>query len=152
MILEFEGAGSYRLITDSTIERDIALSNLLRACGAYDAFRGALEQGGDVDSRLFEAVTVSGKLFDILGASLIPEGTDPLAWTPAIARETAEALRRITSPAAKQLLIASVVELVKAFFLAGLHSLATSRRSSTPANPVQPASANAGITSSATGA
>src|SRR5579859_3716367 len=127
MILEFEGIGNYKLITASTIERDIALSNVLRSSGAHDAMLEALAAGEEPDRRIYEAVSGSGKIFDLLGASLVPEGVDPLAWSPAIARETAEALKKITAPKSKQLLLLSVVEMVKAFFLVGLHSLVISR-------------------------
>lgn len=126
MILEFEGVGTYRLITKSTIERDIVLSGLLRACGANQAMIEALTNGTDEDAGIFAAVANSGKLFDILGATLVPDGVDPLKWTPDLGRETTEKLKHITADGSKQLLTTSIVALVKAFFLAGLHSLATS--------------------------
>lgn len=127
MILEFEGVGNYKLITASTIERDIAISNVLRSSGAHDAMLQALTAGEEPDRRIFEAISGSGQLFELLGAALVREGVDPLTWTPAMAKETAAALKAITVPKAKQLLLLSVVELVKAFFLVGLHSLVISR-------------------------
>jgi hypothetical protein len=155
MLLEFEGAGKFRLITNvSTIERDIALSNLLRSSGAQAAMLEALTASEEPDARVFNAVAASGRLFDLLGAALMPledaqapprlwwqkllriyppasvgHGGDPLKWTPEIAANTAERLKHVTTPQAKQLLTLAVVELVKAFFLAGLHSLVTSRNS-----------------------
>jgi len=143
MLLEFEGT-NYQFATRSTIERDIRLSNLLRESGVQEAMLAALTAGEDVDARIFGALTQSGKIFDILGCALVPEGVDPIYWTPALARETAEKLKKIASDAAKQLLLESVVGLVKAFFLAGLHSLATSRRSSPESAKAQPAAESAG--------
>jgi hypothetical protein len=155
MILEFEGVGNYKLITASTIERDIAISNVLRSSGAHDAMLQALTAGEEPDRRIFEAISGSGKLFELLGASLVPEGVDPLTWTPAMARDTAQALKNISAPKAKQLLLLSVVELVKAFFLAELHSLVISRSSSPKATgngaAVGPDGENAATSNSATG-
>lgn len=126
MLLEFEGAGTYRLITSSTIERDIAISNVLRSSGAQEAMIDAIKAGEEPDARLFNAISGSGKLFELLGASLVPEGVDPLEWSPELAKRTADTLKRVTAPEAKALLVRSVVELVKAFFLAGLVSSVTS--------------------------
>jgi hypothetical protein len=130
MLLEIEGAGTYRLITSSTIERDIALANLLRACGLEDVIYNAIAAGREPDAEIFAAVSGSGKLFDILGACLIPEGVDQFTWTPKIGNDIAEKLRHVTHEKAKQIILQSVVELVKSFFLKGLYSYATSRNSS----------------------
>lgn len=154
MLLDFGEAGTYRLITTSTIERDIAISNILRSSGAREAMITALSAGEEPDGRIFDAISGSGKLFDFLGAALMPEGDDPLKWTPEIARATAEKLKRIISPQIKQTLTLSVVELVKAFFLVGLHSLVTSLNSSAAkaaAEGVRPDGESAATTSSATG-
>lgn len=143
MILEIEGAGTYRLVTASTIEHDIALTNLLRSSGAEKAIIDALTAGDEPDSRIFSAVTQSGKLFDIMAAALVPEGTDPLEWSPAIAKETSDKLKRVVSDKGKRVLLASIVELVKAFFLAGLHSQTTSQSYTSDGKDAgQPGSAN----------
>ena len=152
MILDFEGAGVFRLMTASTIERDIVLTNALRSSGVEQAMVNALSAGREPDSEIFAAVTSSGKLFDILGALLIPDGMEQLEWTAKIGQETADKLRRLTADQAKQLVIHSIVALVKACFLKGLSSLATSQNSSLDLEKVvQPAGANAAITTSAIG-
>lgn len=152
MVLEIEGAGNYQLITRRTIECDIALSNLIRSSGAAQAFTDALEAGEDPDSRVFAAVSGSGKLFDILGAALVPEGIDPLEWTPKLQQQTADTLKRVTSDAGKHTLLLAIVPLVTSFFLAGLHSMVTSRNSFlVPASRVQPDSASAATTTTETG-
>lgn len=152
MILEFEGAGVFRLMTASTIERDIVLTNLLRSSGVEQAMIDALSAGREPDSDIFAAVTSSGKLFDILGAVLVPDGFDQLQWTPQQGKETAEKLRHLTAPQAKAMVLHSIVALVKACFLKGLSSLATSPNSSLDLGKVaQPVGANAATTTSATG-
>ena len=159
MLVEISGAGKYRLITQtSTIERDIALSNLLRTSGAQAACLGKLAAGEEPDTAVFEAFAGSGTVFEFLGAVLMPvadesvprphwlqrfaawvlqrpalaprgHGGDPLNWTPEIGHATAERLKKVSAPAGKQLLTHLVVAAAKSFFLAGLHSLATSRSS-----------------------
>jgi hypothetical protein len=152
MVLEIDGAGTYSLITRRTIENDIALSNLLRSSGAERALIDALTEGEEPDSKVFAAVSGSGKLFDILGAALVPEGTDPLEWTPKLQQQTADTLKRVISDAGKRTILLCIVPLVTSFFLAGLHSTATSRSfTDTPASQVQPDSENAATTTSATG-
>jgi hypothetical protein len=152
MILEIEGAGTFRVVSASTIEHDIALTNLLRSSGAEKAVIDALTAGEEPDSRIFAAVTESGKLFDILAAALVPADVDPLAWTPAIAKETADKLKRVVSEQGKRVLLSSIVELVKAFFLVGLHSQMTSRNSTASGKDAgQPDGASAETTTAATG-
>jgi hypothetical protein len=152
MIIELEGAGIFRLMTRSTVERDIVLSNMLRSSGAEQAMRDAIIGERNPDGEIFQAVASSGKLFDILGASLAPDGMEDLEWTPACGLETSSRLKAISAAQAKILLLSCVVELIKAFFLAGLLSTATSRRSS-PAQDIHPPpnGASAEITTSAIG-
>lgn len=161
MRLEFEGAGAYRLITHGTIERDIALSVILKNSGAQDAMLSALGAGKNPDAAILDALSASGMLFDFLGAVLMPvaddepkplprpwlrrtldrllgtqpppappgHGGDGLKWTPEIGKATGEKLKHVMAPEAKRILTIAVVELVKGFFLAGLHSLVTSPNS-----------------------
>lgn len=152
MLIEIEGAGTFRLMERRTIECDIYLSNLLRAAGAEAALIEALSVNEEPDSRIFQAVAASGKLFDILAGALVPEGVDALDWSPGLARDTAEKLKRVTSEAGKRALLSAVVPLVTGFFLLGLRSLATSRKSSlSPGSRAQPDSGSGATTTMATG-
>ena len=160
MLVEIEGAGKFHTITKlSTIERDIVISNLLRTSGAQVAFLDKVAAGVEPDTAVFEAFAGSGKVFEFLGAALMPaedesvphphwlqrairwlfwwlpapprvgHGGDPLNWTPEIGAATAERLKKVTAPAGKQMLTHLVVAAATSFFLAGLHSLVTSRSS-----------------------
>jgi hypothetical protein len=159
MLVEIEGAGKFHTITKaSTIERDIVIANLLRASGAQAAFLEKVTAGLEPDTAVFEAFAASGMVFDFLGAALMPvadeaaprphwlqrltawvlqrpgaaargHGGDPLNWTPAIGAATAERLKHVTAPAGKQMLTHLVVAAATSFFMAGLHSLVTSRSS-----------------------
>lgn len=153
MMLEIDGAGSYRLITRRTIECDVVLSNLLRSTGAEKALVDAVAAGEDIDKRIFEAVTGSGKMFDILGAALMPAELDSLNWSPEIQRETAAKLKRVTSEEGKRTLLLAIVPLVSGFFLQGLRYTATSPNSSPELEKtkLQPDGASEAITTSATG-
>jgi|SRR5579863_274753 len=151
MLLDLGDAGTFRLMKQSTIERDIVLSNLLASSGAKQALVEALENGNDTDAAIFTAVMASGKLFEILGAALEPEGADALKWTPAVGAHTAQALKKITTPQAKRLLLTCVPALVTGFFLAGLHSATISRKSSQTPGRVRPDTASGATSTSATG-
>ena len=152
MVLDIEGAGVFRIMSTRTIEADIYLTNLLRAAGAELALTEALRANEAPDSRIFRAVSGSGKLFDILAGALVPEDVDSLAWTPEIARETAAKLKRVTSDNGKRALTLAVVPLVTGFFLNGLHSLVTSPNSSAEAaKGARPASVNVVTLISGTG-
>jgi len=150
-VLEIDGAGEYQLITRRTIECDITLTNLLRGSGAEQALVEALTAGEEPDGKVFAAISGSGKLFEILGAALVPVGVDGLEWSPKLQQQTATTLKRVTSENGKRALLLCVVPLVTSCFLSGLHSLTTSRSYSPAPATVQPDSESVATTILATG-
>jgi hypothetical protein len=73
--------------------------------------------------RLQSALIDSGKACDLVGAYLLPEGTDELEWTPKGARETAQFIARLNTAADRQAVNEVAMEVVFGFFKHGLEQL-----------------------------
>lgn len=107
------GGRTFVHVGQSTIAHDLHAMGLVRRAGLHDAnvaFPG--DTPSDVAQRVLGAAAESGVALELLGALLIPEGTDPLKWTIDTGRETAEYIGSIHDPPEKervQGLIASVL-------------------------------------------
>lgn len=126
------GGREFRPVVGATIEHDYWLMGHIRRAGID---RCALEEGESPDDyalRLMREVINSGEAFTLLGGTLIPADKKVTDWTPAIAQETAEFLKRLTDPNDKQKLNGCTASLLAGFFSSGLASLETSRRYSIP--------------------
>ena len=97
LVFEIDGAGAFRLLPDRVLRRDV--QELLISTGADKAFMEAITAARNPEEPVFEAMYASGRLFELLGRCLTPEGSE---WTPRLGRETAEKLERVNSPAGRQ--------------------------------------------------
>jgi hypothetical protein len=145
------GDRQFELITASTVERDITLSNLLDGAGVKEAIIQHLSDEDAMNAALTQALAGSGKLFEILGCSVMDGGfkaANPcdvhgatcnpgLHWTPAIGRQTASYLARLPAEGNTRRILIAAVALVRAFFTVELLSMATSLRSSLPPEVAQ---------------
>ncbi len=126
------GDRQFELITSSTVERDITLSNLLDAAGVKEAILNNLQSEDEMNAALTQTLAGSGKLFQIIGCSVIDKGTPGLSWTPAIGAEIASYLSKLPSDGNTRRILVAAVSLVRAFFMVEQLSMATSLRSSLP--------------------
>jgi len=139
--LEF-GGRRFELVVSGTVERDIVLSNLLDSAGMKEAIYSHLEQSEEaVNAAIANGLASSGKLFQIMGASIVPAGTAGLDWTPSLMAETAKFLASLPSEGNTRRILIAAVSLVRAFFMVELLFTATSRRFS-PTPPREPESLN----------
>jgi len=151
--LEF-GGRRFEVMVSRTVEADIVLSNLLDAAGMEEAIFDNIEQPEDkVNAAIANGLARSGKLFQIIGAAVVPEGTPPLSWSPKLQAETAAFFASLPSEGNTRRVLVAAVSLVRAFFLVELLFTQTSRKSSqAPAtDPGSRNGANGATSSSAPG-
>ena len=127
--LEF-GDRRFEVISSSTVEHDIVLANLLGEAGIREAIYSHLEDSEDaVNAAITSALASSGKLFQIIGAAVVPEGTHGLTWTPKLQAETAAFFAQLPSEGNTKRVLIAGVSLVRAFFMVELLFTLTSRKS-----------------------
>lgn len=98
-VFEIDGAGTFRFLPDRAARRDVQIA--LIAAGTDKAFMDAIASARNPHEAVHEAMVVSGRLFELLGQCLVPEGAQ---WTPRLAHETAEKLARVSSPAGQRMM------------------------------------------------
>ena len=114
------GGKQFRQIETSTMEHHIELMRQLRASGLGDCTPGNDETAEQYGLRLLYALIDHGATFGLLGALLIPANLDDAAWTPEVSQQTADFMRRLTSPEDHKLLEKQLIVLVESFFATGL--------------------------------
>ena len=128
--IEF-GGRRFSLIVGGTIERDIELGNRIDASGVKEAIFANVRDEEAMNRAIAQALCTSSKrLFEIIGAAVVPDGTDPLQWDADMMRATAQFFAKLDSKDTQRLLVCAVA-MVRAFFLVELVSMAISRKSST---------------------
>lgn len=112
-----------------TIIQEAGLSRVLPMDGETDA---------DYLVRMQAALIASGRVPDLLGAYLLPEGVSAEQWTRQIARDTAKYVARLNDPDDRELVLRLAMEATWGFFVRGLvsqmHSRAYSERPDEPAH------------------
>ena len=124
------GGRSFIALDNPTIERDFWLMREVRAAGLAELVIADGEAAEAFAQRTLDAVIASGKAFLLLGAFLVPEGTSPQGWTPALAAETAGFLAKLNDPEDKRQVQVQVLSLLTGFLARGLSSLTTTAASS----------------------
>lgn len=115
---------------ECTLAHDVWVMNRLRRCELDKIQLMHGETANEYAKRfLMQAMSDPG-IFELLGGLLIAENLDVSQWTPELAAETGLFMSSVTSAADKQTVKRQVTEAVTSFFLAGVSSLKTSRKSS----------------------
>ena len=114
---------TFRPVRTTTLEHDIWLGGVVRRSGLRDAKIPEDAEAEEFQANVYFRLLESGEAFHFLGGLVVPEGTDDLAWTPALANETAAFFRTLTDKDAKQDVQAILVTLVTDFFAPVLASL-----------------------------
>lgn len=142
----------YRAIARRTIENDFTCMGLIRAARLDALVMEEGESPEDFAMRMYERAVASPEVWELLGCVLIPAEIDDLAWTKALMKASANALRQVTEPAEKRQIQTSVVGMITGFFQNGLASIRISRRSSSlPEVEAQPNSGTEASSISGTG-
>ena len=125
------GTRKFRAITNSTVEHDFTVMQVLAKAGLDTVAQQEGESFDDFAVRLLSTVISSGYAFDLIGAFIVPEETAELDWTPQLSIDTARFVRKLTDPEDKLKIRQLVVILLAGFSQAGLLSFAASRSAST---------------------
>lgn len=142
------GGREFDVISSSTIEWDVTLLNLVQGCGLADVTMHAGEDAEGLARRVFRSLMGSPAVFEILGCVLIPAGEDPLTWEPAMMREQATFIRKLSSAEDKAAINQHIRNIVAGFFLQGIVSVRTfpsvsnnqtGAGDAAPSNPILPA-------------
>ena len=119
------GGRKFQRIEDWTVEQDWWLMKRIREAG-LDTISVPSERPDDIAAAMSEAIEAklaeSGLTVDLLGGLLIPSGTSPEAWTPAMAEETAAFLKRQRGREAREAVRNLAVWALVHFFANGLVS------------------------------
>jgi len=127
------GGRSFEPVTETTALHDFWVMKQVRATGLALAAQRPDESYEDFAVRLCGEIAESGKAFLLIGALLVPEGREPLEWTPEMAEETARFLEGMTSLKDKNQIFTLTAQLMLGFFGSGLLSFETSKPSSASA-------------------
>jgi hypothetical protein len=123
---------TFQLSGESTARHDIYTMRQIAACGLNLApIQGGEETDEQFQYRLYATALQTGDIFLLLGSLLVPEGTEPLAWTVAMATDTATFLAGLTAAEDKAKLRILLASALTPFFASGRRSSRTSPTSST---------------------
>jgi|GEM_PF-1884607 len=113
---------------DRTARNDQWVAMLAGDMGLHDVQVGEDEDAEAFAYRVQATCLRDGRVYDLLGGLMLPEGVSVTSWTPQLAAETGEFLGNLTAPADKAALNASIAGALAGFFRAGLASAMTSAR------------------------
>jgi len=143
------GGHIFRVIGNSTYEHDTLVRKVMREIGLLDTGMKAGETPDQYARRLMLDLTGSGRMPEIFGLLLIPDGTESERWSSALGEETAAFVGALSDPADKALLDNMAWSFLTDFFERGLGSWRNSTSSSEPA-PAKTASVTSSPTTNAT--
>lgn len=124
------GGREFVPVLTSTIEHDYWLMSKIRAAGLDEIAKGEHESAEEFMTRLLHEVINAGVAFELLGGLLLAAHLVPEAWTPELAVENAEFIKRLTAPEDKATVQSQMISLLIGFFENGLSSLTISPSSS----------------------
>ena len=141
------GGRRWREVVSNTIEHDFWVLQQTQEAG-IGLYTKKGEDPGEFAARLLREVIASGKAFLLVGAFLIPAELTDQDWSPALAQQTGEFMRKLEGADDKQIIQGAIISLLLGFFEAGLRSSNNSPIVSSPlegrsARPAQPANASA---------
>ncbi len=113
------GGRQWRSLVRLTIEHDFWVLNQTEEAG-ISLYTKKGEDPGQFAARLLREVIASGKAFLLVGAFLIPDELEDQAWSPALAQQTADFMRKLEGEEDKAILQNAIISLLLGFFEAGL--------------------------------
>jgi hypothetical protein len=135
------GGRRYESVGVSTIEHDIWFRAQRRKAGLLEIVQREDETAEECVARFVDDAFERREVFTLLGGLLVPEGTEPGAWTPALAEETGRALKGLQDEGEKVLVRVVFLSAMLGFFASGEISFRGSRSSSTATTMTNPATA-----------
>ena len=141
------GGRRWREVVSNTIEHDFWVLQQTQEAG-IELYTKKGEDPGEFAARLLREVIASGKAFLLVGAFLVPAELTDQDWSPAVAQQTGEFMRKLEGADDKQIIQGAIISLLLGFFEAGLRSSNNSPIVSSPfversAKPAPPANVSA---------
>lgn len=141
------GGQTFTEVRRSTSAHDTWTMGLIRSAGLERVHAEPGETPEDFGWRVLGTIVQSGKLYELLGAFLVPEGVNDLDWTPQLAAETGVFLGELWEEDEKAKVHRLVVALLLPFVRDGIGSFGT-----LPSSSVGPPAANAASEANSTSA
>ena len=120
----------WKAVTNSTMRHDVFTQGQIEKCGLGRLEQFDHESPEDFAGRVYRTSIMSGDVFLMLGCLLMPADQDPLTWSEAMARETAEVMANASAPEDKAIIRAQICSALACFFASGLSYVVTSQKSS----------------------
>lgn len=124
------GGKRFKPVTNSTIEQDFWTASKVEEAGLANLVMNEGENPEQFALRILGQAMKSKNVFLMLGGLMMPDDKEGHEWSPEIATETADFLRKCTDAEDKNIIRRQVVALLLGFMEAGLTFYATSRKSS----------------------
>ena len=133
----------FKAVTNSTMRHDVFTQGQIEKCGLGRLEQFADELPEEFARRVYRTSIMSGDVFLLLGCLLMPAAEDPLTWSEAMARQTAEIMANASAPEDKAIIQAQICSALAHFFANGLSSIVISpRKSSTLEKEMEPGARN----------
>jgi hypothetical protein len=145
------GGKRCQMAGEGTARHDMFTMRQIAACGLNVVRQNEGEPEDLYMHRLYLTALKTGDIFKLLGGLVVPEGTEPTAWTEKMAGETAEYLANLTEPTAKAKVRILLASALTPFFAGGLRSSKTFRKSSPHPESDRPLTVSAAQVSTAIG-
>lgn len=127
------GERRFRAARRTSGERDDYIHSRYYLSGVKKIAREEGEAADDYAERLLAQLQHSGYVDELIGGLLTPIEIEDLAWTPAIAAETAAYTKTLHEPRDKEQRNVILLTLLMDFLVAGLNSSSATGSSSNPA-------------------
>jgi hypothetical protein len=124
---------------NSTMEHDVFVQGMIAKAklGRLEMLAG--ETPDDFALRIYRRVAFSSDVFLLLGSILFPADLPAAEWTPQIAEDTAQFLRKLTDEQDKKIVQGQIIGAIMGFFQKGLAYSVISPSFSRRVTSVQPA-------------
>ena len=120
----------FKAVANSTMRHDVFTQGQIEKCGLGRLEQFADELPEEFARRVYRTSILSGDVFLLLGCLLMPHDKDPLEWSEAMARQTADIFANASAPEDKALIQGQICSALAGFFANGLSYVVTSRKSS----------------------
>jgi hypothetical protein len=124
------GGRRFKEVTETTARHDMYTMRQIAACGLNVVNQVEDETDEQFMYRLYKTALQTGDIFKLLGSLLLPEGTEPLQWTEELSAQSAGFFSNLTAPEDKAKIRFLLASGLMPFFVGGLRSSLTSRKSS----------------------
>ena len=122
------GGREFKAVVDSTVEHDYWLQGAIARAGLDVVGIQAGELADEFALRILRQTITSNMTFELLGGLMMPLDMKATDWTPELAKQTGDFIKRLTSAEDKQTIQNCILSMLADFFAGGIASLVISRK------------------------